>query len=479
VEQSWIVVLHTAADRSGPAISADALQELMVTMDGATIVALPSPYRYEIRSRIAAASPAEALFNAAARWAEALRQATDPAPTPGAGGEGNDLLRNAFQDPLTGFPTLALFRDQLRTILPQVVVSERQAVLLVVDIDGIGAINRELGYHVGDEALVELAGRLTRQADLIWAASRLGGDEFALLVEDGAGSAEEVARQLLEDLRAPVVVRGRPIFLSASIGMSPITLGTDLDDCLTRAGTAMCAAKEAGGDTFRWHEAGLAVNRARLEFVAQSVPDRLAYVELLERAATAANESATLQQAAAIILRQVLAHTGWLFGHLWLVDHTTGRLEPGGVWQATGPRSLELLRRNIEGTSLATGSGLPATAWTTGRPQWATLTGREPRCAYQEAASAAGVSAAVAFPVLVGSDVVAVLGFCSTRPISPDDSLLGVMVSVAAQLGRTFERAQASAALAEAEERYQMLAESLMASRDADEGRGAPGDADA
>jgi diguanylate cyclase (GGDEF)-like protein len=60
-----------------------------------------------------------------------------------------------------------------------------------------------------------------------------------------------------------------------------------------------------------------------------------------------------------------------------------------------------------------------------------------------EAARAAGLRAAFAFPVLVGNDVAAVLEFFCERAADPDDSILRIMAQVGTQLGRVVERTRA------------------------------------
>jgi len=487
VEQSWFVLLEAAGDPAGTAIDAGTLAEMMELMACEHIVGLHDPFRYAIQLRIAAASPAEALFHASAQWQDAVgRLGLDWWPlqrcevlTPaefdrdqthadwhgglevgvGVAGEGDDLLRSVFYDSLTGFPTLALFRDRALGVMSRAKSASRRLALLVLDVDGLAAVNRDLGYVYGDQVLVELAGRLTRQPDTTWAVARLAGDEFALLVDDTAGSAETRAADLLESLRAPMVAKGRAVSLTASVGLASVDDSADIDEHLNRAGQAMCAAKAAGGDSFRWYEARAGVECGRLEFVAHGVPDRLAYVMLLERAALAANECSSLEEAAAIVLRQVIAHTGWRAGHLWLVSEDRARLEPSGVWHVSGPELQEQFRELTEGWTLTTGEGQPGAVLASGKPEWAT-TG-EPASAYQKAALDAGLSAAAAFPVLAGTEVVAVLGFFATRPISLDDTLLEVMACVGAQLGRIFERTRAAAELARSEERYRTLADSL------------------
>ncbi|MBI4241191.1 MAG: response regulator [Candidatus Rokubacteria bacterium] len=73
-----------------------------------------------------------------------------------------------------------------------------------------------------------------------------------------------------------------------------------------------------------------------------------------------------------------------------------------------------------------------------------------------------GVRAGFAFPVLAGSDVVAVLEFFSDRPVKPADRLLEIIAVVGTQLGRVVERKRAERVHAALEQRYRLLAENAV-----------------
>jgi len=460
----------------------------MAAMAGDQIVGLHDPYRYAIQWRMVSASPAEALFTATSRWAEAVRDlgldgwtlertevltleefARDRAlaerqnglPHPPAGSEG-DLLHSVFCDSLTGFPTLALFRDRAQGVISSCAVSGAQLALLVVDIDRFGAVNRDLGYIYGDQVLVDLATRLGHRAEANWTQARLAGDEFLFLIEDNAGSAVVIANDLLAAVRAPMLLKGRSVTLTASVGLVPVNVSSDIDACLRQAGIAMCAAKAAGGDCQRWYQVGMGADTARLDLLTHCVPDGLASVILLEKAALAANECASLEDASAIVLHQVIAHTGWRAGHLWLADESGTRLLPSNVWHATGPGRAEHLRRQTERPAVTADQGLPGRVLRSGKPAWCDPVSTSDLC-MTEVAGEGGLLSTAAFPVLAGSDVVAVLEFFHTVSLPPDESLLDVMAAVGAQLGRIFERARAAAALARTEERYRNMADSLPA----------------
>ena len=101
-----------------------------------------------------------------------------------------------------------------------------------------------------------------------------------------------------------------------------------------------------------------------------------------------------------------------------------------------------------EATLVGPGIGLPGQAMATGQPWWVsdlTADAASPRVA---AAGHLGVRAGFAFPVLAGTEVVAVLEFFSNQSAERDEGLLEVMAQVGTQLGRVVERERSSEELA-------------------------------
>jgi diguanylate cyclase (GGDEF)-like protein/PAS domain S-box-containing protein len=159
------------------------------------------------------------------------------------------LEQRAFFDSLTGLPNRAVFRDRLDHALARSARDRDALVVLLLDLDRFKFVNDSLGHDAGDELLVAVGRRIldcSRSSDTV---ARLGGDEFAILLEDGASeeAAVALAGRLLEALTAPFEVRGREVFIGASVGVALHTGGAGLPDELIRnADTAMYAAKAAG-----------------------------------------------------------------------------------------------------------------------------------------------------------------------------------------------------------------------------------------
>ena len=162
----------------------------------------------------------------------------------------NQLQRQALQDPLTGLPNRKLLEDRLGQALERTRRREdRRVAVLFMDLDDFKVVNDSLGHEAGDLLLKVVAWRLGRCLRPEDSLSRFGGDEFVLLLPDVGGPHEavRVAERVTEELRRPLVLEGRDIFVSVSIG---IALGDarrkSPEDLLRDADTAMYRAKDEG-----------------------------------------------------------------------------------------------------------------------------------------------------------------------------------------------------------------------------------------
>ncbi|HEY9762161.1 MAG TPA: PAS domain S-box protein [Trichocoleus sp.] len=160
------------------------------------------------------------------------------------------LVYEALHDSLTGAPNRTYFMEQLNLAISKATANpEATFAVLFIDLDRFKVINDSLGHLVGDQLLIECTQRLqsvVRSHDLM---ARLGGDEFAVLLNrlDKIDEAVELAERIHEVMRQPFELKGREIFISASIGISSnLTGALEAVDFLRDADTAMYRAKEQG-----------------------------------------------------------------------------------------------------------------------------------------------------------------------------------------------------------------------------------------
>lgn len=180
------------------------------------------------------------------------------------------LAHLAFHDPLTNLINRAGLRDHLAQMM-----KERRAAGLTpvffFDLDRFKTINDTLGHGVGDQLLVEIGRRLSRQLRTDEVLARTGGDEFIIVSPPmpDRSTISMRARQLLDAFGAPFTIAGLEHTVSASLGISVYPLDAQEADALLRnADVAMYAAKSRGGGTFHHYTSDLqrgAEDRFRME----------------------------------------------------------------------------------------------------------------------------------------------------------------------------------------------------------------------
>ncbi|MEH6421638.1 diguanylate cyclase [Pseudomonas sp. CGJS7] len=119
--------------------------------------------------------------------------------------QNKQLAHISRTDPLTGLQNRLHWDDSAAATMTHCVRSDKNAVLMLIDVDRFKEINDYHGHPIGDAVLRRVADTLhavTRQTDT---ASRIGGDEFALILmdtgrEDAAAIAERV-RTSVQDAR--------------------------------------------------------------------------------------------------------------------------------------------------------------------------------------------------------------------------------------------------------------------------------------
>ncbi len=173
-------------------------------------------------------------------------------------------------------------------------------------------------------------------------------------------------------------------------------------------------------------------------------------ISLLENIAVAANEATGVHDAMQRALEAVCRYTTWPLGHLWLIDGVREgrRFESTAIWHDATvldrPGPVRDLRVLTESSAFAMGAGLPGRVVERSAPVWidvATGTVEElPRLA---GIVRAGFASLFAFPVMIGTEVVAVLEFFSLERQAPGESLLRLMAQIGTQLGRVIERRRA------------------------------------
>src|SRR5213080_637564 len=194
-------------------------------------------------------------------------------------------------------------------------------------------------------------------------------------------------------------------------------------------------------------------------------------LQVLEKIAAAANQTASVEDALEFAIATICQYTGWMVGHAYVCEQEGPgtRLYPSSIWYLAKPERLQAFRDLTEKAELEFGVGLPGRVLATGTSGWIVDVSEDDNFPRAQVARLAGIRAGFAFPVLVGSDVTAVLEFFTDKAVEPDEPLLRLMSQIGTQLGRCVERDRAESRLKKREEALATAKEAAEAARDAAE----------
>ncbi|MBE9121533.1 EAL domain-containing protein [Tychonema sp. LEGE 07199] len=167
-------------------------------------------------------------------------------------------LHRHQHDCLTNLPNRSLLREQLSQVLEKHKEVPEIVPVVTLSIDRINRINSTFGHDIGDFVLCKIAERLSNCTDTINMVARLESAEFAIVIEPVAKKqdAVKIAQHILDIVAQPIMARGSELYVTASIGicLSPND-GSNGDELLKNAYTAMYDSQEKGGNNYQFYTA--------------------------------------------------------------------------------------------------------------------------------------------------------------------------------------------------------------------------------
>lgn len=134
--------------------------------------------------------------------------------------------------------------DKLTGLNNRIKIDEVFSVILI-DIDHFKKVNDTYGYPVGDEVLKDFASILKKSARITDVVGRWGGEEFMKIASEtdsvGATKFATTIKKSINEHEFPKVGK-----ITASFGLTQISIGDSLEEVVNRADLALYNAKETG-----------------------------------------------------------------------------------------------------------------------------------------------------------------------------------------------------------------------------------------
>ncbi len=173
-------------------------------------------------------------------------------------------------------------------------------------------------------------------------------------------------------------------------------------------------------------------------------------------------QATTLDQAAPGLLQALCEGLGWDLATLWIADGGTQELHCAGIGHTQlAPLATEFKRLSRE-SALGPGVGLPGRALSSGQPLWI---GEIPASATDQRLALAakdGLHTVLAFPLLLGSELLGAIELFSHEVRKDDEELFDALSSIGVQIGQFMKRKQAEDAVCESEARKTAILEAAL-----------------
>lgn len=162
--------------------------------------------------------------------------------------EREEVLRHdSSHDNLTGLLNRKAFMHELKKLLRETGLLQKNFALIFSDLDKFKQVNDTHGHEIGDALLKSVAERfqhVIKKKDLL---ARFGGDEFAFVIRDLKKSADihHIAQRIIDSLLNPIIVGNLSLQTSVSLGIAlPEAVSGTAESLLRTADEAMYEAKK-------------------------------------------------------------------------------------------------------------------------------------------------------------------------------------------------------------------------------------------
>lgn len=170
-----------------------------------------------------------------------------------------EVNRLLFWDSLTGLGNYKYFATRLEVVLGAMRLQDMRCLVVVLDLDGFGAINHALGLSKGDLILKTIADRLKNFLGDNGEVARLGADEFGIFLTIQDKNPLTIVERLRDSVfLPPIKLNSDELVISASIGISLAPEDAlSADALINMAKMSLMDIKKSGGNRIGFYSKDL------------------------------------------------------------------------------------------------------------------------------------------------------------------------------------------------------------------------------
>jgi diguanylate cyclase (GGDEF)-like protein len=194
-------------------------------------------------------------------------------------------------DSLTNLPNRLSLREQFKQVQAKDSSDEKLVAVLSLGLDRFHQVNDHLGHTVGDLLLKAVGDRITACVGSNAIVARLNTDQFAIILAfdkqetcpttQYKKQAGNIAYTILKSLSQTFNLAGQELFITASIGIALYPRdGTEIEQLIERANTAMTQARQQGGDQYEFYSAAFNIGSSERLILQSSLRHALERDEL-------------------------------------------------------------------------------------------------------------------------------------------------------------------------------------------------------
>ena len=182
-------------------------------------------------------------------------------------------------------------------------------------------------------------------------------------------------------------------------------------------------------------------------------------IQIMKKAVT---ESIDFQSALEVVLKDVCEATGWVLGEAWIPSPDGSSLVCSHAWYSSIEGAEKFIKASEE-FKFHRGVGLPGRAWSSGKLVWVTDITADPLFLRTPVTMGINIHAGIAFPVLEGGEIVAVMVYFVSKPdLEKDERMIRLVSIISTQLGNLFQRKRVENELRKIEKKFQSVVQTAV-----------------